>query len=282
VSQDMATSTSWFAPFQMMLIDYDFDSLNETDGVMSYLFYVFWNLLAAIVLLNLFIAMMGDTFQAIKDQAQTQAHMQKAAIVLKYEVIANNPISSFAPSKIMAGKLPILSDLYNYDTAQGRQGVKQWAQEFPQVVNCGITKLHFVEIPDESLVVQFPFFEAIWDDEDNGTEDEGTSSRLRLLNAVKSFQADTADKFGENQAAMNASMIALQENLQGKLSNLETRQADRISILETRVLHQSSLEQRLAESLEQTRRLEQILLRSLNRDRPGSRDGDRPASQSTA
>ncbi|KAI0229397.1 hypothetical protein LSAT2_020202 [Lamellibrachia satsuma] len=75
-----------FSLFRLTLVDdYDFDGMKQVDSVMCYILVGFWLALSAILMLNLFIALLSDTFQRVYDNAKANAMMQKAIAILSIE-----------------------------------------------------------------------------------------------------------------------------------------------------------------------------------------------------
>ncbi|XP_041358930.1 transient receptor potential cation channel subfamily V member 3-like isoform X1 [Gigantopelta aegis] len=72
-----------FSLFRMTLVDeYDYASMKQVDSVMADILIGTWLALSAILCLNLFIALLSDTFQRVYDNAQSNAVMQKAITIL--------------------------------------------------------------------------------------------------------------------------------------------------------------------------------------------------------
>ncbi|XP_065646900.1 uncharacterized protein LOC124812268 [Hydra vulgaris] len=73
--------------FQMSIIaDWNFDKLVEKDKVMAEILCSTYLFFAGLVCLNLFIALMSNTFQRVYDNAVANALMQKAAYIVKKEL----------------------------------------------------------------------------------------------------------------------------------------------------------------------------------------------------
>lgn len=74
---------AFYTLFRMTLVDeYDLDSMLAIDNVMAQLLLAAWFFLSAILCLNLFIALLSDTFQRVYDNAQANAVMQKALTII--------------------------------------------------------------------------------------------------------------------------------------------------------------------------------------------------------
>ena len=65
--------------------DYNFDGLSKADPLMARLLCGLYLTLSAIICLNLFIALMSDTFQRVYDNAKANAVMQQAVMILNLE-----------------------------------------------------------------------------------------------------------------------------------------------------------------------------------------------------
>lgn len=75
-----------FSLFRMTLVDeYDYAGMRSIDPVMAYILVGMWLGLSAILMLNLFIALLSDTFQRIYDNAKANAVMQKAINIVGIE-----------------------------------------------------------------------------------------------------------------------------------------------------------------------------------------------------
>ncbi|KAK3576791.1 hypothetical protein CHS0354_002574 [Potamilus streckersoni] len=74
-----------FSMFRMTLVDgYDYDTMKEVDYVMSNILVGSWLFISAILVLNLFIALLSDTFQRVYDNAKSIASMQRAITILAF------------------------------------------------------------------------------------------------------------------------------------------------------------------------------------------------------
>lgn len=73
----------FYSLFRLTLVDdYDFDTMLQIDPIMAKILVGFWLALSAVLCLNLFIALLSDTFQRVYDNAQANAVMQKALMTL--------------------------------------------------------------------------------------------------------------------------------------------------------------------------------------------------------
>ncbi|GFS22479.1 transient receptor potential cation channel subfamily V member 1-like isoform X2 [Elysia marginata] len=73
----------FFSMFRLTLVDeYDYGNMQKIDSVMADLLLSTWLLLSAVLCLNLFIALLSDTFQRVYDNAQANSVMQKAINIL--------------------------------------------------------------------------------------------------------------------------------------------------------------------------------------------------------
>ncbi|XP_022090577.1 uncharacterized protein LOC110979250 isoform X2 [Acanthaster planci] len=75
-----------FTLFRLTLVDdYDYDKMHEIDAVMAYILVATFLFLSALLCVNLFIALLSDTFQRVYDNAKSNANMQQASIILGIE-----------------------------------------------------------------------------------------------------------------------------------------------------------------------------------------------------
>lgn len=65
--------------------DYNFEGLSKADPFMARLLCALYLIFSAIICLNLFIALMSDTFQRVYDNAKANAVMEQAAMILNLE-----------------------------------------------------------------------------------------------------------------------------------------------------------------------------------------------------
>jgi hypothetical protein len=65
--------------------DYNFEGLSQADPFMARLLCSLYLIFSAIICLNLFIALMSDTFQRVYDNAKANAVMEQAAMILSLE-----------------------------------------------------------------------------------------------------------------------------------------------------------------------------------------------------
>eukprot|EP00105_Crassostrea_gigas_P041955 XP_019926103.1 PREDICTED: transient receptor potential cation channel subfamily V member 1 isoform X2 [Crassostrea gigas] len=73
----------FYSLFRLTLVDdYDFETMLQIDPIMAKILVGFWLALSAVLCLNLFIALLSDTFQRVYDNAQANAVMQKALMTL--------------------------------------------------------------------------------------------------------------------------------------------------------------------------------------------------------
>eukprot|EP00045_Choanoeca_perplexa_P012322 m.133961 g.133961 ORF g.133961 m.133961 type:complete len:1019 (-) comp15964_c0_seq4:26-3082(-) len=71
--------------FRMSLVDLDYDPLRNHDATMAGILVVSWLFLSGILFINLFIAMLSNTFQIVSDNAKNVAAMQRAETILAVE-----------------------------------------------------------------------------------------------------------------------------------------------------------------------------------------------------
>ncbi|XP_071835880.1 uncharacterized protein [Apostichopus japonicus] len=75
-----------YSLFRLTLVDeYQYDEMREVDVVMTYILCTTFLFLSAILCINLFIALLSNTFQRIYDNATSNAVMQQASIILNIE-----------------------------------------------------------------------------------------------------------------------------------------------------------------------------------------------------
>lgn len=73
----------FYSLFRLTLVDeYDFENMLKVDPIMAKILVGLWLALSAVLCLNLFIALLSDTFQRVYDNAQANAVMQKALMTL--------------------------------------------------------------------------------------------------------------------------------------------------------------------------------------------------------
>ncbi|XP_070556667.1 polycystin-2-like protein 1 [Ptychodera flava] len=86
VEEFETVSETLFSLFRLTLVDeYNYDGLKEENPVMCDILVGTYLAISAIVLLNLFIAMLSETFVRVHDNANSNALMERAAIVLGLE-----------------------------------------------------------------------------------------------------------------------------------------------------------------------------------------------------
>ena len=72
------TDEMLFMLYRLILVDeWPYDAMMETNKVMTYILVGSYLMFCAILLLNLFIALLSDTFQRIYDNANSNAVMQR-------------------------------------------------------------------------------------------------------------------------------------------------------------------------------------------------------------
>ncbi|XP_070556550.1 polycystin-2-like protein 2 [Ptychodera flava] len=82
VEEFETVSETLFSLFRMTLVDeYNYDGLKEENPVMCDILVGTYLAISAIVMLNLFIAMLSETFVRIHDNASSNALMERAAIL---------------------------------------------------------------------------------------------------------------------------------------------------------------------------------------------------------
>lgn len=73
---------SLLSGFQMMMVDFDYSELRDHDENTGAILWIVWVFLSALVFLNLFIAMMSNTYQLVQDDCNRIAVMQRASTVV--------------------------------------------------------------------------------------------------------------------------------------------------------------------------------------------------------
>ncbi|OAF72092.1 hypothetical protein A3Q56_00136 [Intoshia linei] len=72
--------------FRITLVDeYNYDALSSVDSAMAAVMVISWIVISSIIFLNLFIALMSDSFQRVYDNARANAIMQKAITIVNIE-----------------------------------------------------------------------------------------------------------------------------------------------------------------------------------------------------
>jgi hypothetical protein len=76
---------SFVSIIRMTVVDMDYDALHTADSVMAPILTVAWLFLSAILLLNLLVAMLSNSYQLVSDNAHSVAAMQRLAAMLAIE-----------------------------------------------------------------------------------------------------------------------------------------------------------------------------------------------------
>eukprot|EP00049_Salpingoeca_infusionum_P001181 m.45886 g.45886 ORF g.45886 m.45886 type:complete len:953 (+) comp10903_c0_seq3:979-3837(+) len=71
--------------FRMSVVDYDYEALEAHDSTMTPVLVVIWLFVSGILFINLFIAMLSNTFQVVSDNARNVAIMERAETILSIE-----------------------------------------------------------------------------------------------------------------------------------------------------------------------------------------------------
>eukprot|EP01135_Chromosphaera_perkinsii_P011052 Nk52_evm11s2325 gene=Nk52_evmTU11s2325 len=71
--------------FRMTLVDLDYSNLSVGEPTMAPLLVSLWLFISGILVLNLFIAMMSNTYQSVQDQAKVVALLERAATIVRIE-----------------------------------------------------------------------------------------------------------------------------------------------------------------------------------------------------
>lgn len=75
-----------FTCFRMIMVDdYNFDGMYEKDPVMAYLLVALHLFVSAVLMINLMIALLSDSFQRVYDNAQEESLLQQAESILSFE-----------------------------------------------------------------------------------------------------------------------------------------------------------------------------------------------------
>ncbi|XP_078318077.1 uncharacterized protein LOC111118347 isoform X2 [Crassostrea virginica] len=116
----------FYSLFRLTLVDdYDFDSMEKVDPIMAKILVGSWLGLSAVLCLNLFIALLSDTFQRVYDNAQANAVMQKALMTLSiWENMSESRRNAFYA--YMAQSCNPWKDYYDDDmTEEGEEDMKK-------------------------------------------------------------------------------------------------------------------------------------------------------------
>ncbi|XP_077870443.1 uncharacterized protein LOC144364038 [Saccoglossus kowalevskii] len=82
----MTVAETMFSLFRMTLVDYDYDALKEANPtVMTDILIGTYLAISAIILMNIFIALLSDAFVRVHDKAKANAMVQKAKIILSLD-----------------------------------------------------------------------------------------------------------------------------------------------------------------------------------------------------
>merc|ERR1739838_319724 len=74
--------------YRLTLVDdYEYDEMTSFDVVMAYFLIIMFTFLCAVLCLNLFIALLSDTFQRVYDNAKANAVMQQASLLLNFQTV---------------------------------------------------------------------------------------------------------------------------------------------------------------------------------------------------
>ncbi|XP_059144999.1 uncharacterized protein LOC131932143 [Physella acuta] len=115
-----------FSMFRLTLVDdYDYDNMKKIDTYMSDLLLGTWFMLSAVLCLNLFIALMSDTFQRVYDNAQANSIMQRAIIILNIWESMRRPSKEKFLAYIYASCKPLVDDYDDDMTQSGEEDIKK-------------------------------------------------------------------------------------------------------------------------------------------------------------
>ncbi|XP_062576735.1 transient receptor potential cation channel subfamily V member 3-like [Saccostrea cucullata] len=116
----------FYSLFRLTLVDeYDFPNMEKVDPIMAKILVGFWLALSAVLCLNLFIALLSDTFQRVYDNAQANAVMQKALMTLSiWENMSQSRRNTFYD--YMKGTCNPFNEYYDDDmTEEGEEDMKK-------------------------------------------------------------------------------------------------------------------------------------------------------------
>ncbi|XP_061181626.1 transient receptor potential cation channel subfamily V member 3-like [Saccostrea echinata] len=116
----------FYSLFRLTLVDeYDFPNMEKVDPIMAKILVGFWLALSAVLCLNLFIALLSDTFQRVYDNAQANAVMQKALMTLSiWENMSQSRRNTFYD--FMKNTCNPWNDYYDDDmTEEGEEDMKK-------------------------------------------------------------------------------------------------------------------------------------------------------------
>ncbi|XP_071119382.1 transient receptor potential cation channel subfamily A member 1-like [Haliotis cracherodii] len=115
----------FFSLFQLTLVDeYDLEHMLQVDSLMTYLLLSTWFFFSAILCLNLFIALLTNTFQIVYDNAKANALMQKAITVLHiWEAMSERRQNKFLQH--IAQKCSPLIEYYDDDVTGKNDDLKK-------------------------------------------------------------------------------------------------------------------------------------------------------------
>ena len=110
-----------FMLYRLILVDeWPYDAMMETNKVVTYILVGSYLMFCAILLLNLFIALLSDTFQRIYDNANSNAVMQRA-IYLKEHLHEFNDEEKIELSKYFERKCSPLREDWDDDSPETEQ-----------------------------------------------------------------------------------------------------------------------------------------------------------------
>nr|KAG5703897.1 hypothetical protein BaRGS_008156 [Batillaria attramentaria] len=145
-----------FSLFRLTLVDeYDYDNMKDVDEVFTDIVLIAWFFLSSILCLNLFIALLSDTFQRVYDNAQANAVMQKAQTVLNiWEGIAPKRRKRFLDyvDELCSPMIDYYDDDY---TTSGDDDLKKATLQIRDKVDdfTEMFKLHFGDGGDSSSIL---------------------------------------------------------------------------------------------------------------------------------
>ncbi|XP_074640320.1 uncharacterized protein LOC141898368 [Tubulanus polymorphus] len=144
-----------FSVFRMTLVDeYPWQEIYEVDPVMATILVVTWLAISAILCINIFIAMLSDTFQRVYDNAKATALMQKMLTVhaieqdlsaKKYREVKAEIFKSYSPESLFYDQDPSTDD-----QSELKHNIGQLHEQLINIKSWLAHKLGFSEKDDDS------------------------------------------------------------------------------------------------------------------------------------
>ncbi|CAL1548535.1 unnamed protein product [Lymnaea stagnalis] len=199
-----------FSMFRLTLVDdYDYDTMQQIDSIMADILVGTWFMLSAILSLNLFIALLSDTFQRVYDNAQANAVMQRAIFLLNtWEGMSKSSKDGFL--KYIDEHCKPLKEEYDDDmTVSGEDDLKKVTIQIKEDMDNlqEMFKLQFGD-PRSSLT-----------DEDN-TDSSGKGTRRSLV-TVDHFESKV-DKIQESFESLKTQQHDIAVKIQADVSTVKS------------------------------------------------------------